>query len=94
MRCSRHTSYSLGPDPVNREIARLLSEAGVTGAFGWEDIVIRQNYAMVPAVPGTTGRASLNLGFNLNVLSRGSPAFFVKCRAAGEPVGAARALVR
>ncbi len=70
---------------MNREIARLLSEAGVTGAFGWQDIVIRQNYAMVPAPLGGADLASMNLGFNLNVLSDGSPAFVAKCRDAGEP---------
>jgi len=70
---------------VNREIVRLLAEAGVTGAFGWQDVVIRQNYAMVPAPLGGSDLASMNLGFNLNVLSRGSPAFVAKCRDAGEP---------
>jgi hypothetical protein len=73
------------PEPVNREIAQLLADAGVTGAFGWQDIVIRQNYAMVPAPLGGTDLASMNLGFNLNVLSDGSPAFVAKCRDAGEP---------
>jgi hypothetical protein len=70
---------------VNREIERLLTEAGVTEPFGWRDIVIRQNYSTIATPPGgSTGRA-MSLGFNVNVLSRGAPAFFAKCRSASEP---------
>lgn len=47
--------------------------------------MIRQNHAMVPGPPGASLKAAMNLGFNLNVLVRGVPAFFAKCRAADEP---------
>ena len=70
---------------MNREIARLLTEAGVTEPFGWEDVVIRQNYSTVSTPPGRSADNALNLGFNISVLSHGSPAFFAKCRDAGEP---------
>jgi hypothetical protein len=70
---------------VNREIARLLSEAGVTDTVGWQDVVIRQNYAVTVAPPDGCLAASRSLGFNLSVLSRGSPAFVAKFRAVGEP---------
>jgi hypothetical protein len=70
---------------MNREIARLLAEAGVTEPFDWKDIVIRQNYAMVPTPSGAGDLAAMNVGFNLNVLSHGSPIYFAKCRDAGDP---------
>lgn len=70
---------------MNREIARLLTEAGVTEPFGWEDVVIRQNYSTAPTPPSSSADSALNLGFNISVLSHGSPAFFAKCRDAGEP---------
>ncbi len=57
----------------------------MTGEFDWNDVVIRQNYAMVPTPSGGPDLAAMNVGFNLNVLSHGSPVFFAKCRDAGEP---------
>jgi hypothetical protein len=70
---------------VNAEIARLLFEAGVTGPIAWQDVVIRQNYAITPSRPGASELASMSLGFNLSVLSSGSPAFVAKFRPACEP---------
>jgi hypothetical protein len=70
---------------VNREIARLLSEAGVTGQVEWRDVLVRENYAVIPARPGSSGLASRSLGFNLSILSCGSPAFVAKFRPVWEP---------
>lgn len=70
---------------MNSEIARLLAEAGVPGTVGWEDVVIRQNYAITVAPPLGAPTPSRSLGFNLSVLSDGVPAFVAKFRPAGEP---------
>ncbi len=79
---------------MNAEIARLLFEAGVTGPIAWQDIVIRQNYAITPSRPGTSELASMSLGFNLSVLSSGSPAFVAKFRPACEPELARSTIIR
>lgn len=68
---------------MNNEIARLLSEAGVTEAFGWQDIVIRQNYGTISPSGSSSDLGSLGRYFNLTVLARGFPAFVAKVRPAG-----------
>ena len=71
---------------MNAELLRLLAEAGVTGDFGWRDVVVRQSYAPVPRVVAATATEPWHRGFNLVVLSRGVPKFFCKCRPGGDPV--------
>jgi len=68
---------------VNREVARLLSEAGVSTRVGWQDVIVVQNYAPVPPPAGFSAVESWNRGFNLVVLDRGAPKHFCKCRPAG-----------
>ena len=70
---------------MNPELARLLSEAGITEKIGWQNIVALQNYAPLPAVV-RTGSAPWSRGLNLAVVLRGQPLFFCKCRPANDVV--------
>lgn len=69
---------------MNKEIARLLSEGGVSTRVGWQDVIVVQNIAPTPPPAGRAGVGWWNRGFNLVVLDRGSPEYFCKCRAAGD----------
>jgi hypothetical protein len=71
---------------VNRELARLLVEAGVSGDIDWRDTVVLFNYAPVPPPAANAEEANWNRGFNLALLRRGKPTFFCKCRPPGDPV--------
>ena len=71
---------------MNHEILRLLIEAGANGDVEWCDVVMLYNYAPVPPPYARASIPAWNRGFNLTVLSHGQPAFFAKCRPAGEPI--------
>jgi hypothetical protein len=65
---------------MNLELARLMSEAGVEGHLRWRDLVTIYNYAPIPAAPRLGNGAGWHRGFNLVVLRKKRPEYFVKCR--------------
>jgi len=72
---------------VNAELAGLLRETGVTVSPDWRDVIVVQNYAPIPmAHDPRAGRWAGKNGFNLVVLSNGTPAWYCKCRTAGDAV--------
>jgi hypothetical protein len=72
---------------VNGELAALLRDAGVTATPDWRDVIVVQNYAPIPMAHDPRGGAWAGKnGFNLVVLSAGTPAWYCKCRTAGDAV--------
>jgi hypothetical protein len=65
---------------MNLELARLMSDAGVEGHLYWRDLVTIYNYAPIPAPPIKVDISGWNRGFNLVVLRKKRPEYFVKCR--------------
>lgn len=70
---------------MNAELLDLLRQAGAETGGGWRDVLLLENYAPVPTLPRHT-EPRWQRGFNLAILVGRTPAYFVKCRPAHDPV--------
>ena len=71
-----------------------MGEAGVDIDIDWQNVVMIYSYAPIPVPPMLSEFSNRNRGFNLVVLARGRPKFFVKCRPARDEVLERETLIR